>query len=392
MNPFSLLVVDDEIDIAEYVSDIAEDLGFNVTMTSDPSAFSQLYTHELDVIVLDLFMPNIDGIELLRFLSDVKTIASIVFMSGVDAGVLRSAQEIAIENELSVLGVLQKPFSVDELETLLKQYTRKNINTNKAIEITVEELQQAINENQFYLTYQPQIKLENREVIGAEALIRWEHPGKGLISPAQFIPLAEQSELIGKVSRFVVRTAINQQMLWRKQGIDLQISINLSQRNLDNLYAPEELFNYALQLGATPSNIMIEVTETAMMENLGNYMDILARLKIKGFKLAIDDFGTGHSSLIQLIRASFTELKIDQAFIKKLLSNDECYTIAEVSITLAHKLGMHVVAEGIEDEETWNTLKAMGCDVGQGFWMAKPMTPENFMTWLKDWKNNSLLS
>jgi len=390
MNPLSLLVVDDEIDIAEYVADIAENLGFNVTLTSVPSDFSKLYTHELDVIILDLFMPNIDGIELLRFLSEVKTIASIVFMSGGDVGVLRSAQEIAIENGLSVLGVLQKPFGVDELETLLKQYRRKNINTNKTIEISVEELKQAIAENQFYLTYQPQIKFENREVIGAEALIRWDHPEKGLISPAQFIPLAEQNELMGKISRFVIRTAINQQMLWKKQGLDFQISINLSQKNLDNLYAPEELFNYALQSGVNPSNIMLEVTETAMMENLGNYMDILARLKIKGFKLAIDDFGTGHSSLIQLIRASFNELKIDQTFIKQLLTNNECFTITEVSISLAHKLGMHVVAEGIEDEETWNTLKDLDCDVGQGFWMAKPMVTEDFMKWLKDWENNSL--
>ena len=197
--------------------------------------------------------------------------------------------------------------------------------------------------------YQPQINMADRAVVGVEALIRWKHPTKGMIPPGYFIPIAEENDLIGAVTSFVVRAAIEQQGLWKVKGKNLRVSINMSPKILDDLDIPEKLASYANDAGADISKVMIEVTETAVMTNVAKYMDILARLKMKGFGLSIDDFGTGFSSLQQLVRVPFTELKVDQAFIRKLDTDKDCRTIAEISILLAHKLGMRVVAEGIAE-------------------------------------------
>ena len=382
-----LLVVDDEVDFAEFVVDVAEGMGFEVISTSDASEFASLYTIDLDIIVLDLFMPGIDGIELLRFLSDNDSQASIIFKSGKDKGVLHTAQELALEQGMTVLGVLQKPFLAKELEDILSKYIPPVASQSTSAEDlpSLDELREAIGNRELFLAYQPQINIADRKVVGVEALVRWGHPIKGMVPPGYFIPMAEEYDLISDITSYVTYAAISQQGKWKAEGINLRMSINMSPKILDDLNIPEKLTAYAVEMGVDTSDIMIEVTETALMADIVRYMDILARLRMKGFNLSIDDFGTGYSSLQQLVRVPFTELKIDQAFIRKLNSDPECKTITEISILLAHKLGMNVVAEGIEDEAVWNTLKDLGCDEGQGYWMGRPMPAEEIEPWMAGW-------
>ena len=378
MSKLKLLVVDDEPNFAEFVGDVAEIMGFDVTWTDDAMEFSTLYNADLNVIVLDLFMPNIDGIELLRFLNEHNSNASIIFMSGKDQGVLNSAQEIAVEQGMNVLGVLSKPFLVKQLQDVLKKYVQcAPIQIEKPYQApTASDIRSAIENDELFMVYQPQLNMVNRDFVGVEALVRWDHPTRGLIPPAIFIPIAEENNLINEISLFVTRAAIKQQADWLKIGSNLRMSINMSPKNLDDLLLPEKLESLATEMGASINQIMIEVTETALMSDVVRYMDILTRLKMKGFNLSIDDFGTGYSSLQQLVRVPFSELKIDQAFIKNLSTDKECKTITEISIVLAHKLGMKVVAEGIESEAVWKILQQLGCDQGQGYFMAKPMLPE----------------
>lgn len=387
MNPMKLLVVDDEEDMADFVVNVAQSMNFEVLSTGDPSEFTNLLCDDHDIVVLDLFMPGIDGIELLRFLSDRRSQASIIFMSGKDKSVLQSAQQLALEQGLAVLGTLQKPFYMKELKDLLARYVPQAAPQSFHLhEIpTVEELREAIDNEDLFVAYQPQLNVESREIIGVEALARWKHDSKGMISPATFIPLAEENNLISDITSFVTKVAIKQQGEWRKLGHNFGMSINMSPKILDDLDMPEKLERYAQDMGGDVRDITIEVTETAIMSNTARYMDILARLRMKGFKLSIDDFGTGYSSLQQLVRIPFTELKIDQSFVKHLDTNEECRTIAEISIILAHKLGIEVMAEGIEDEKIWNILKDLGCDGGQGYWMGRPMPPEEILTWADDW-------
>lgn len=379
--------MDDEVDFAEFVADVAETMDFDVISTDDPTEVETLYLQHLNIIVLDLFMPNIDGIELLRLLSKSKSSASIVLMSGKDKTVLHSAQKIAKEQELTVLGVLQKPFFAQQLEVILAKYVDESPQRKQGSFIlpSAKDISSAIENKELFVVYQPQINITNRKVIGVEALVRWKHSERGLIPPDIFIPIAEDNDLIKGITTFVTKKSIRQQAEWLKNGIDLRMSINMSPKILTDLDMPEKLSTCAKEMGANIKNIVIEVTETAIMSDVVRYMDILARLKMKGFNLSIDDFGTGYSSLQQLIRAPFNELKIDQAFIKNLDTDEECKTITEISIMLAHKLGMMVVAEGIETESVWNILRELKCDEGQGYWMAKPMLPEEIEAWKEDW-------
>ncbi len=384
-----LLVIDDEADFAEFVADVAESMDFEVMKTDNPTEFAALYNSELNIIVLDLFMPDMDGIELLRFLNERKSNASIIFMSGKDKGVLHSAQEIAEEQGMNVLGVLSKPFLVKQLKDVLSKYVdytpTRTIGYSQAP--LVSDIRAAIDNKELYMMYQPQIKIANREVVGVEALIRWDHPSRGFISPAVFIPIAEENNLMKEITSFVTETAIKQQADWSTSGMNLRMSINMSPKNLDDLFLPEKLSSFAEKVGANINNIMIEVTETALMSDVVRYMDILTRLKMKGFNLSIDDFGTGYSSLQQLVRVPFNELKIDQAFIKNLDTDDECRTITEISILLAHELGMKVVAEGIESKAVWEILQTLGCNEGQGYWMGKPMFSDEILAWVDHWQS-----
>jgi EAL domain-containing protein (putative c-di-GMP-specific phosphodiesterase class I)/AmiR/NasT family two-component response regulator len=387
MTKLKLLVVDDEVDFAEFVADVAENIDFNVISTADPTEVETLFLQDWNIIVLDLFMPHIDGIELLRLLSKSKSSASIVLMSGKDKGVLNSAQKIAEEQEITVLGVLQKPFFAKQLEVVLAKYVDQSFKRKQGSFLlpSAQQISSAIENKELFLVYQPQINITNRKIIGVEALVRWKHPVRGLIPPGIFIPIAEDNDLIKDISTFVTKTSIRQQAEWSRNGINLRMSINMSPKILTDLDMPEKLSSCVNEMGADIKNIVIEVTETALMSDVVRYMDILARLKMKGFNLSIDDFGTGYSSLQQLIRAPFNELKIDQAFIKNLDTDEECKTITEISIMLAHKLGMTVVAEGIETESVWNILRQLKCDEGQGYWMAKPMLPEEIEAWKQNW-------
>ncbi|PCI51228.1 MAG: hypothetical protein COB49_02560 [Alphaproteobacteria bacterium] len=389
MNGIKLLVVDDETDFAAFVAEVAEEMNFEVLSTDNPAEFSTLYSADINIIVLDLFMPATDGIELLRFLYKNKSKASIVFMSGKDKSVLRSAKKLAQEQKMTVLGILQKPFRAEELEKLLLSYVQhshiQNYDMNEFP--SLEELRQALENKDMFLVYQPQINLVSRKVIGVEALIRWKHPVGGEVPASYFIPFAEENDLINDITSFTTKTAIRQMCIWDNNGFDLQMSINFSPKVLDNLDLPEKLAAYVIEMGADISKITIEVTETALMSDVTRYMDILARLRMKGFHLAVDDFGTGHSSLQQLVRAPFSELKIDQMFVRNMDRDQECRTIVEISILLAHKLGMHVVAEGIENENIWNILRDLGCDEGQGYWMSKPMTATGIDRWMTKWSS-----
>ncbi|MFT6908305.1 MAG: EAL domain-containing protein (putative c-di-GMP-specific phosphodiesterase class I)/ActR [Oleiphilaceae bacterium] len=388
METKSVFVVDDEVDFVTFVVNVAKSLGFNVKSSSDPSELIKSRLIDFDIIVLDLFMPTFDGIELLRFLADNRSRASIILMSGKDKSVLRSAQELAVERGMTVLGVLQKPFRAHELASLLSGYVNP-LDSNNIVGISehpdLEELRKAINNEQLYLVFQPQINIMSRKVVGVEALVRWEHPLKGMIPPSYFIPLAEKHNLISSITEYVTKTAIQQLAEWHRQGFKLRLSINISPQTLVDFDMPEKLETYVVKMGLETSDVVIEVTETALMLDIISYIDILTRFRMKGFCLSIDDFGTGYSSLQQLVRVPFTELKIDLAFIQKLAVDRECKTIAEISILLAHKLNMTVVAEGIEDETTWNILKELGCDEGQGYWMGMPMIASKIPKWIVNW-------
>jgi EAL domain-containing protein (putative c-di-GMP-specific phosphodiesterase class I)/ActR/RegA family two-component response regulator len=379
------LVVDDEADFAEFVADALDALGCDPAICSVPTEIGLHSLNQQEIILLDLFMPEMTGIEVVRFLHENGSKASLIFMSGKDASVLHSARELATEWGMTVLGSLQKPFTVDDLDSVIARYRPAGDMKGPASAPTIDadDISEAIEGEQFSLVYQPQIRCHDNSTHGVETLIRWEHPVHGFVSPALFIPIAERLDLIDKINLFVANRSLETLGRWHARGLDLCLSINISPASIADFDFPERLLEIALRNQVDPSRITVEVTETAVMRDVGSYIDILTRTRMRGFGLAIDDFGTGYSSLHQMVRLPFSELKIDQAFVTRLCEDRECETVTRMATMLAHELGMKVVAEGVEDADTMARLADIGCDLVQGYFCARPMAAPALEDWLK---------
>jgi diguanylate cyclase (GGDEF)-like protein len=240
-------------------------------------------------------------------------------------------------------------------------------------------LHRAIERDELRVHYQPVVELETGTVTGVEALVRWQHPQLGLVSPASFIPLAEETGLIVPVGGWVLAQATAQLARWRKQswGRSLTVSVNLSARQLRQPELIPALMATLLATGMDPEALCLELTETTFMEDAGSHRDTLAEIRALGLGLAIDDFGTGYSSLTYLKRFPVTVVKVDQAFVKGLGENAADTAIVKSVIDLAHALGLVVVAEGVETAEQVTHLRALGCDLGQGYFFARPQPAED---------------
>lgn len=246
----------------------------------------------------------------------------------------------------------------------------------------INELKTAIEQDQLTLHYQPKLSLADNHIGQVEALVRWQHPERGLISPDKFIMIAEQTGQINALTRWVLNCAAKQCQDWLKQGISLNIAVNISAENLkDNNFYPLVMDTLRLhQLGRNA--ISLEVTESAVVEDPESAIALLTRFEQQGIGLSIDDYGTGYSSLAQLKRLPVSELKIDKAFIQKLLLDKIDEVIVSSTLELAHKMNLTVVAEGVEDEATLQWLKANACQVAQGYFICRPKPADELIEWL----------
>lgn len=246
------------------------------------------------------------------------------------------------------------------------------------------ELRNAIDVGELVLHYQPKINLKTRQVTGAEALVRWQHPRHGLMYPDEFVPLAEQTGLIKPLTLWVLQNALRQVALWRQQGFGLDIAVNLSVRNLQDAQFPERVADL-LATGIKPTrDLWLEITETAIMADPERAQGILSDLRNMDVKLSIDDFGKGYSSLAYLKQLPVREIKIDRSFVMAMMTNENDAMIVRSIVDLAHNIGLYVIAEGVEDAATCEHLIALGCDLAQGYYFSKPIPPHEFEIWLRE--------
>lgn len=382
-NPNRLLVIDDDPDIREFVSDVAEELGFLTRETDQLHGLRSILEGFVpSVIVLDLQMPKADGIEFLRLLGEQKSSANIILASGMDTRVLATAEQLGISQGLRMLGTLQKPIMLDDLEGLLQHCIKEQ----RAI--SEEDLRDALDAGDICVYYQPKATRVGRGqwiVDGVEALARWRHPVFGTVMPEEFVPLAEETGLIDSLTEFVFRHAVKQAAIWSRQGLPLSVAINLSAKLLDDLKLPDRLAALIEEHGADPGQIIVEITESAAMIDPATTMDILTRLRVKSIDLAIDDFGTGYSSLTQLYRMPFSELKIDTSFVTDVCVSEEARAMVDTIVLLAHKLHMHTCAEGVESQEILDYLDQSGCDKAQGFYIGEPVPAEELLALIQRW-------
>ncbi len=381
-----LLVIDDEEDIGETIADIAAAHGFEVTTLCDPTkAEKKLEEFTPDVIMLDLMMPGIDGVELLRLLVDRVKDAKIILMSGSDTRVLNSARRLGSAHGLDVIATLEKPIDIAVLRSLLDQFAEGKDNSNEP----AADIAQALAMGQLILYYQPVIEMATRRVKGAEALIRWAHPTRGILPPIEFLDQITKDGLMGPMTEHVMTTAIHQVARWHHAGEDLSVSINLTASSLLELSLPDHITEMCAAKQIPPEKLVLEVTETEAMRDVTRTMDVLLRMRIRNIGVSIDDFGTGHSSLRELQRMPFSEMKIDKSFVLDMANNKDCAVIVNSIIDLGHNLGLKVVAEGVEDVRIWRMLAERKCEFAQGFYMAKPMPAKEFNRWLRSWRETT---
>lgn len=250
----------------------------------------------------------------------------------------------------------------------------------------VDDLFKALNKREFYLVYQPKIDLKNNTLNGAEALIRWQHPKHGVISPADFIPLAEKTGLIINLCQWLIKETLKQQQTFIMQGLDLPISVNFSVKNVDARMV-QFLIKNLEKYDIPADKLIIEITESLFLDFNEKVTQALKMLEGANIKLSLDDYGTGFSSLNYLQRTSPDELKIDRSFIMNLSNNADSRAIVRSVMQMSKELNISVVAEGVETEDTVSLLRDLGCDTMQGYLVAKPMTAEAFEDWLADPNN-----
>ncbi|MET0014697.1 MAG: EAL domain-containing protein [Sedimenticola sp.] len=230
----------------------------------------------------------------------------------------------------------------------------------------------------------------DKSLVAAEVLARWQHPERGLLAPFHFIARAEELSLIDELTWSLFEQAIGQFGRWRTMGTNLSMSINLSADSLGTVDLPEKIASLVAANHIPYDAIRLEITESRLMKNLKTSLDVLARLRLKNFGLSIDDFGTGYSSLAQLNSIPFNELKVDRAFVHGAAADPAARAILESSVMLARKLDMTVVAEGVEDQSDWDQVEAVGCDLVQGYHVARPMPADQFELWMETWNERNI--
>lgn len=385
----SALVVDDEELMRDFLCMAVQKSGVGnvVAATCGSDALDHIEENrtQIDIILCDLQMPGMDGIEVIRHLANDGYGGGIVLVSGEDKRVLKTAENMASVRGLNVIGSLSKPVPVHNIIALINKYAVSEQKTTWAIpEVTADELDEAIRAGEIIAYYQPQIDIKTGRVKCVETLARWPHPERGMISPDIFIGMAERHDLIDALTDTIITQATMQGASWHQQGIDINVAINISMNNLRHLDFPDRLHDIVRNAGMDIKKLVIEITESQLVKDLGTCLDILTRLRLKGPTLSIDDFGTGYASMEHLKEMPFEELKIDRAFVNGACKDDTARAILESSIFLAKQLNMATVAEGVETSSDWDLVTALGCDVIQGYYIAPPMDVDTFTTWIKD--------
>ncbi|MEO8464205.1 MAG: EAL domain-containing protein [Gammaproteobacteria bacterium] len=387
----SVLLVDDDAFMLGMQSSMLRSMGYGMigTAISSEAALLTLSNdpQSVDVIICDLNMPGMDGVEFLQRLAASAFFGSVILLSGEGMRVMHTVQKL-LGTRLVVLGALEKPAGRTALQALLDRWTPliASAPSVEAPPFTADEVHTANRLRQWVLHYQPKVDLRTGAFAGAEALVRCNHPDYGLVAPDRFIRTAEECGAIDSLTGWVLQAAIEQQACWQSAGLKMRMAVNVS---MDNLRAPgfaHRVGDLVRNKGTSPQDFTLEVTESRLLSPSPVPLENLVRLRLQRFGLSIDDFGTGHSSLAHLRDVPFTELKVDRSFVHNARHNQIIRPILEGSLGLAKRLGMQAVAEGVESEDDWHLLREIGCDIGQGYLIGRPMPSARIPQWLDQWQ------
>ncbi|MBA2657830.1 MAG: EAL domain-containing protein [Tatlockia sp.] len=378
-----ILLVDDEPQILRVLKALFIKNGYKVfTASTADEALILLATTPVQVIISDYRMPKGTGAELLSKVKEFYPEIIRLIMSGyADFDVIEKSI-----NEGSIFKFISKPWDNNSLlktvEDALIYYADKNPSKciiSEGILVCDNDLELALDEDQFLIYYQPIIAMNTNQIVGAEALLRWQHPEKGLLFPSQFIKLCEDTKLIIPIGLAALKKACQQLKRWHQEGFTaLNVAVNLSASQFNHPGLVDRIKDIILETKIPPQNLDLEITESVLIQNGQNILQDLLELKKLGIKLSLDDFGTGYSSLSYLSKFPINSLKIDKSFIQEIATNSKTLEIVTMTINLAKTLNLVTIAEGVETQLELELLKKMHCDLVQGYLFSKPVPDEEF--------------
>jgi EAL domain-containing protein (putative c-di-GMP-specific phosphodiesterase class I) len=388
-----VLIVDDNRFIVSLLRRYLEKLGVAAPLEAHDgaSALEQVDSAVVDVVLCDLGMPGMDGIEFLRHLANREAPPDVILLSGQDKSILNTVVQLGRAHGLRVLGSVSKPFTLPPFKALLELAGNgaTGISRRSLQPLTPEAIRAGLAADAVELVFQPKITIGNHQMTGVEAFLRWRDVDGQLKSPAAVVPVAEDSGLINGLTEVVIRKAMTQHGIWRQEGFRFGVAINVSMHDLNRYDFPEFVVDVAESTGVDLTAVVLEITESQIMADIVRPLEVLSRLRLKGVGLAIDDYGTGASSMQQLKRIPFTELKIDREFVAGAPDDHAARAMLMSSISLGKDLGLTIVAEGVETEREWRLVASRGVDVVQGYFVARPMAAGEMEGWLGRWNSTA---
>ena len=389
----SLLIVDDSLVQRSQAVALCRDLGVQMIYEAASGAEAldllSLLVLPPDLMIVDLEMPTMDGVELIEQLHQRQLLIPLIVSSSRELVLIQAVETMARNLGLPTLTSIQKPLRLEALKSALEGFGQQRDATGAAVRngmaptIPVQALADAIAAGEIDVHYQPKVDMQTGIVRGVEALARWKHSELGFVRPDQFIALAEREGLIHALTLSVMARALAQAARWNAHGLKMSMAINLSPQLLELPGLVQQIADLVTQHGLQTDQVVLEITESSVVDCMGVALGVLARLRLKGLGLSIDDYGTGFSSMQQLARIPFTELKIDRSFVHEASRRTNLRVILQSALDMARQLGLVTVAEGIETLEDWKLVQACGCNVGQGYLIARPMPAEELPQWLK---------
>lgn len=379
MNSNRLLILDSDPRCGETIAAAASATGYETAAASSVGQFLQyLQLWRPAFILLDIGAQD-DDTRLLRHLWEAGSRALIVLMGRLsDQSRLHILQHLAAGQGLAMAGMMFKPLHQKELvETLAGLRDSRHWLTEAAVI-------RALERGEFVLEYQPLANIRTGHISSVESLIRWRHPHRGLIAPNAFIPFVESTNAVGPVTHWVAKAAIAQLGVWAEQGLELDLAINVSARNLWDDSLADTILVACRSASIATSRITLELTESAAIDR-PDAAAALSNLRLHGIRLAIDDFGTGYSSLAQLRSLPFSQIKIDRSLVTNCQQSHSAMQIISAVVDLARNLGLHCIAEGVETKPDFDAIGNFGCDEAQGYLISRPLAPDRLLSWLADW-------
>lgn len=339
------------------------------------------------IMLVDLHMPGMDGIELIQELATVNPQISVLIVSGADNKLLETLGSLVGACKMSMLGALPKPLNGKSLLHSLQRYefnSQPRMQSYPACNVTALDLKRAIRLGQIQPYYQPKISLKHAQVAGFEALARWRDPAKGMIPTAEFIELASENDLLKDLTLSMLDSVLADMSAWNRLNIFPMISLNIAVTLLEDRTFANQIIRCVKNANVSPSKILLEITESALMKDQAVALATIGRLKLQGFGFSIDDYGTGFSSMQQLSRIAFDELKIDRSFVNRAIDSEHMRNILRSAVEIGQRLDLTTVAEGVETIDELNLLKEMGCDEIQGYLFSRPMPACDVLPWLNE--------